>query len=200
MASAVEQRLVDAAAWLFYRRGIAATGVDAIATKSGVSKPTLYARFGNKTALVTEVLTAAHLQRRSSLGEHLDARAGLPALQRLLSVFDWVGAQQHGDWARGCQFVNASVELVRPQDAAARDVVARHKQWFRCVLGDLAAQAGAAEPAAVASQLHLLIEGANARMLTEADLGAIEVASQVARWLLVAACRPNGADAGRDGS
>jgi len=44
----------------------------------------------------------------------------------VLSVFDWVAAQQRSDWARGCPFVNASVELVASDDAEAREMIQRH--------------------------------------------------------------------------
>ena len=187
-----EQRLVDAAAELFYRRGIAATGVDAVAAKSGVSKPTLYARFGTKAALVAAVLADHHQRRRESLTDHLADRGDLSPAERLLSVFDWIAAHQRGDWGRGCPFVNASVELVRPEDAPARQVIAAHKRWFRSVLAELAAQAGASEPARLASGLHVLIEGANARMLAEADTSAIATARDVAELLVARAHRPAG--------
>lgn len=184
MSSSAEQRLLDAAAGLFYRQGIAASGVDAVAAESGVSKPTLYARFGTKAGLVAAVLGRHHEQRRASLEAYLHARSRLPARERLLSVFDWVAGQHDGDWRRGCPFVNASVELCRPGDTPARAVVQRHKRWFRGVLAGLADQAGAVDPEAVASQLHLLIEGANARMLAEDDRTAIESARRAAATLL----------------
>lgn len=190
--SAVEERLVDAAAGLFYRRGIAATGVDAVATESGVSKPTLYARFGTKDALVVAVLNDRHRRRRASLEEHLRVRAALSPVERMLSVFEWVATQQRDDGARGCPFVNASVELGRPQDGPAREVVGRHKRWFRGILADLAAEAGAAEPVILASQVHLLIEGANARILAEADLTAVDDARRAARLLVEVACPDTG--------
>ena len=98
--SVVEQRLTGAAARLFYRQGIAATGVDAVAAESGVSKPTLYARFGTKDALVVAVLRDRHRQRRAALEEHLRARADLPPVDRMLSVFGWVLDQQRGEGAR----------------------------------------------------------------------------------------------------
>lgn len=186
--SVVEERLVQAAAGLFYRRGIAATGVDTVAAESGVSKPTLYARFGTKDALVVAVLNDRHRRRRASLEEYLHVRAGLPPVERMLSVFEWVATQQRGDGARGCPFVNASVELGRPQDGPAREVVGRHKRWFRGILTDLAGVAGAAEPATLASQVHLLIEGANARILAEADPTAVDDARRAARLLLEATC------------
>lgn len=169
---------------LFYDRGITASGVDTIAAQSGVSKPTLYAHFATKAGLVTAALERLHHQRRASLEAHLREHSGLPPTERLLSVFEWVAAQQRTDWGRGCPFVNASVELVNSGDAGARDVIHRHKRWFRTVLADLAAQAGAPDPAAMAAALHLLVEGANATMLAEGDRDAVTRARQAATTLL----------------
>ncbi|MDQ4084268.1 MAG: TetR/AcrR family transcriptional regulator, partial [Actinomycetota bacterium] len=46
------QRILDVASELFYWRGIHAVGVDTIAAESGVTKRTLYDRFGSKDGLV----------------------------------------------------------------------------------------------------------------------------------------------------
>ena len=50
------QRLVAAAAELFYRHGIRAVGVDAIAEAAGTNKMTLYRHFDSKDELVAEYL------------------------------------------------------------------------------------------------------------------------------------------------
>lgn len=189
MASAVDKELIDAATRLFYERGVAATGVDTVAAVSGVSKPTLYAHFGTKAALVAAVLEEQHRQRRASLEVHLAARARQSPTERLLSVFDWIASHQSGDWKRGCPFVNASVELVGVANDPAREAIGRHKQWFRGVLACLAEEAGADDPVALASQLHLLIEGANARMLAEGDSTAIVDARRVGELLVSRAVR-----------
>jgi AcrR family transcriptional regulator len=194
MASVAREKLLATASRLFYARGITASGVDAIVAESGVSKPTLYAHFRTKNDLITAVLEERHGRRRASLEAYLAERSELSARDRLLSVFDWIAGHQRGVWARGCPFVNASVELVRAEDAAARDVVCVHKRWFRDVLADLAAQAGARDAVAVAAALHLLIEGANARMLAEGDPTAIVDARRAGETLLVAAI-PAGAKA-----
>lgn len=183
-ATSTNEKLILAATRLFYERGITASGVDTIVAMSGVSKPSLYAHFGTKHQLVAAVLDGQHQQRRASLDAHLQARSALSAPKRLLSIFDWVAAQQGSEWARGCPFVNASVELVGTEDDAAKDVIRRHKRWFRGVLAALAKEAGVVGAATLASQLHLLIEGANARMLAERDLAAIADAKRAAEVLL----------------
>ena len=50
------QRILNAAAELFYREGINATGVERLAAESSVSKRTLYQHFPSKTAVVEEYL------------------------------------------------------------------------------------------------------------------------------------------------
>jgi AcrR family transcriptional regulator len=189
MSSPASVKLIATAGRLFYERGIAATGVDTIVAEAGVSKPTLYTHFRTKHRLIAAALQRLHQERRTSLEAHLEQRSMLPPLERLLSVFDWVAAQQRSDWARGCPFVNASVELVAGDDAEAREVIQRHKRWFRRSLADLAAEAGARAPSEIASQLHLLIEGTNARMLAEADLAAIHAAKRAAEALVRHACQ-----------
>ncbi len=108
MALATRDKLLVTATRLFYERGISASGVDAIAAESRVSKPTLCAHFRAKGELVAAVLERQHLERQASLEAYLREVSGLPARERLLSVFDWIRDQQRGEWARGCPFVNAS--------------------------------------------------------------------------------------------
>ncbi|MDQ2726845.1 MAG: TetR/AcrR family transcriptional regulator [Actinomycetota bacterium] len=124
-----------------------------IVAESGVSKPTLYAHFSTKGGLVTAVLERQHQHRRASLDAHLQVHSMLSPAERLLSLFDWIEGQQRGEWGRGCPFANASVELVKPDDGAAQDVIRQHKRWFRNQLAELAAEAGAVDPARLASQL-----------------------------------------------
>src|ERR1700686_119098 len=50
------QRILAAAGDLFYRHGIRAVGVDAIAAAAGTNKMTLYRHFASKDALVAEYL------------------------------------------------------------------------------------------------------------------------------------------------
>lgn len=189
LSLSASDKLVLSATRLFYARGITASGVDTIVAEAGVSKPTLYAHFRTKQHLIAAVLERQHQQRRASLEAHLQDRQALSAPKRLLSIFDWIAAHQRGEWARGCPFVNASVELTGAEDVAAHNVIRRHKRWFRGVLTALSKEAGVASPAALSSQLHLLIEGANARMLAETDHAAIADAKRAAGVLIADAQR-----------
>src|SRR5687767_8120371 len=110
------ERLLDAAAQLFYRRGIRAVGVDLIAEEAGTTKKTLYDCFGSKDALV-----ALYLRRRAMRWqEFLRSRLGGPetdAADRVRRVFDAL-EEWHESGARGCAFVNAYAEVGGANDPA----------------------------------------------------------------------------------
>lgn len=54
-ASVTRARILDAARHLFYRDGYAATTLKAVAAEAGVAVQTIYAVFGNKPAILTEL-------------------------------------------------------------------------------------------------------------------------------------------------
>ncbi|GAA5130873.1 TetR/AcrR family transcriptional regulator [Pseudonocardia adelaidensis] len=169
------ERLLDAAADLFYRRGIRAVGVDLIADVAGTTKKTLYDRFGSKDALV-----ALYLRRRAQLwqafvGDHVERVP--PGPGRALAVFDaleeWLVDQD-----RGCAFVNANAEIGgtgHPGEAVIRADKAAMRALFTGLVGgdeDLGAQ------------LHLLYEGANVAVTAGGQADGIEQARRAATRLL----------------
>jgi AcrR family transcriptional regulator len=176
------ERLLQTATEVFYAEGIRATGVDTLAARAGVSKPTLYAQFGSKEGLVAAVLDRRRETRQEQLAAMLDA---MPATgeDRLLAVFDWL-AEGHGSSGfRGCPFTNAAVELPDPAHPA-RAVISAYKNWLRDTLARLAAEAGL-------SDLLLLIDGANARVVVADDRSAMRRARSAAARL-IAFARPPG--------
>lgn len=184
-ATAARERLLDAAATLFYGEGITATGVDRIVAEAGLSKPTLYAHFSSKAALVSAVLAERHRQQRASLQAHL-TESDPTSVGRLLGVFDWLGAWHATEGARGCVFLNAAAEVTDQTDSAWT-VIVHHKRWLRDQLVALSTEAGLANPADVGEELLLLVEGANARMLVEGDLEAAARAHRAAEAVVGAA-------------
>jgi AcrR family transcriptional regulator len=169
------ERLLDAAAELFYRRGIRAVGVDLIAEVAGTTKKTLYDRFGSKDALV-----ALYLRRRAQRWQafvHGYVGRAAPGPDRALAVFDalsdWLAEQD-----RGCAFVNANAEIGgtgHPGEA----VVRAEKAAMRALFTELAD--GDEE---VGAQLHLLYEGANVAVTAGGQADAIEYARRAAERLL----------------
>jgi len=176
------ERLLELATEVFYAEGIRTTGVDALAARAGVSKPTLYAQFGSKQGLVAAVLDRRRARRQEELRTFLLRRGGSP-LERLLAVFDWL-AQGHGrEGFRGCPFTNAAVELPDPADPA-RKVICGYKRWLRQVFTDLAGEAGLDRPADVGYAMLLLVDGANARVVVDGDRAAMRRARTVAARLV----------------
>src|SRR5579862_8222889 len=83
------QRILTAAGELFYRHGIRATGVEAIAEAAGTNKMTLYRHFPSKDELVAEYLRQeagktdcywAELDRRLPGDPRAQIRAWLEAM------------------------------------------------------------------------------------------------------------------------
>jgi AcrR family transcriptional regulator len=152
------ERILAAAAELFYRHGIRAIGVDAIAEAAGTNKMTLYRHFPSKDQLVAEYLREtgtvadsgwAALEKRFPGDPLGQLRAWLRGAAEMVADCD----------QRGCPLANAAVELPE-RDHPARPVIEAHKTGLLARLADLARAAGLKDPEMLADELHLLLEGA----------------------------------------
>jgi AcrR family transcriptional regulator len=152
------QRILDAAAELFYLEGINATGVERLAAKSSVSKRTLYQHFPSKTAVVEEYLRSIEQDVADSVLPGADAVEQTPR-ERLLAVFEAPTAR--GGPLRGCPFHNAAVEAAGGMPGI-QEIVHANKHAFIGRLTELAKQAGAADPQLLGNELGVLYEGAAA--------------------------------------
>jgi AcrR family transcriptional regulator len=186
-APGMRERILDAAERLFYAHGIQSVGVDAVVAEAGISKRTLYKHFGSR-----EQLVAAYLERRGARQPEAAAPGG--ELMEILDVFRRFERWFARDDFRGCPFSNAIAELggdaQHPALAVARDIKHRNTAWFELRLRAL----GAAHPAALATQLSILVEGAVALAVQrKADGSAPQVARAAglaARALLMQAGVP----------
>lgn len=157
-ASAKRELLLDAAWRLFYRDGFHAVGIDTVLAEASVAKMTLYNHFASKEELIVAVLERRAEQFESSLAAAVEA-AGRSPMKRLMAVFDW-----HAEWLQspefnGCAFIKAVAEY--PQgDAKPHLVAAAHKGRIYQLLESLLKELAVRQPAAIARQLELLIEGA----------------------------------------
>jgi AcrR family transcriptional regulator len=157
------QRILDAATLLFYREGINATGVERLANESSVSKRTLYQHFPSKAAVVEAYLRSVEPRVAGPLHRAADA-AGQAPRERLLALFEVSRAPvAHAPEAplRGCPFHNAAVEAAGTMPEV-QSIVHATKLRFIAGVTELAKQAGAADPPALANQLAVLYEGAGA--------------------------------------
>lgn len=75
-AVATRARIVAAARELFTSRGFAATTVDMIAKQAKVAKPTVFATFGSKAAIVGEMLAGLQIEAdREGWGRRIEAES-----------------------------------------------------------------------------------------------------------------------------
>src|SRR5262245_64735340 len=146
------QRILSAAAELFYRHGIRAVGVEAIAEAAGTNKMTLYRHFASKDELVAEYLREC-AQLADASWERLrqahpgDARAQLPAWLAEMA------AHVANNDERGCPLANAAVAA--PEKAhPARRVIEDFKRAERARLIDLGRAAGLAGPDVLGDELR----------------------------------------------
>jgi len=87
------ERLLQAAAELFYDEGISATGIDAIIQRAGVAKQSLYNNFASKAELVATYLEHRHAEWLDLYEKRLAKAAG--PLDGILAVFDAYRALLH---------------------------------------------------------------------------------------------------------
>jgi len=182
------RRVLDAAARLFYERGIHAVGVDLIAAEAGVTKKTIYDRFGSKEQIVVEYLAERDERWRAFLAGRLEAAPPDPA-GRILAVFAASREWMRENGPRGCSMVNAHAEITDPAHRAY-PVIAGQKAWMLALFTGLAREAGPPEAERTGEALMLLHEGA----LVAHGLGTfpdpIGAAAEQARMTLESARRP----------
>ncbi len=154
------ERILAVARELFYRRGIHAVGVDAIAETAGTNKMTLYRHFASKDELVAACLREVAGEIDAEWDAIAAAHPGDPSGQLLAwlqHISEWI-AREAG---RGCALANAAIELP-DQDHPARQVVREHKSAVRQRLAQLCRAAGLKDPEALADEAFLLCEGVRA--------------------------------------
>ena len=180
------EKLLGAASELFYREGIGAVGVDTVSERAGVSKRTLYNRFGGKDALVAEYLRRRDERWRAHLRDATEALEGPEG--KLLAIFEAYIEWLVGDDFRGCAFANAVAEIPDP-DHPARVVARNHKEGVREYLAAAAGDAGFDEPEALAERLLILLEGATAMAAMRSNAEPLDVARSLALELMDARSR-----------
>jgi AcrR family transcriptional regulator len=143
---------------LFYRHGIRAIGVEAIAEAAGTNKMTLYRHFASKDELVAECLREVARQGGQRWKRYEEAHPGDPLAQVrawLAEMADNVADTNN----RGCALANAAVEL--PDEThPARRVIEEYKVEQRSRLARLCRSSGLKDPELLADELYLLLEGA----------------------------------------
>jgi AcrR family transcriptional regulator len=177
-------RVVDVAGSLFYSRGVQGVGMDEIRSAAGVSLKRLYQLYAAKDQLVGAVLRRCGERWRARLVKYADAQPA--GDQRVLAVFDWLHLWFGEPDFRGCAFVNIFGELSSTHPEVAT-ITRAHKAMFGLYMTELVTATG--RPAALATQVALLAEGA---ITTAAISGSADAAlhARAAAKALLAAVPP----------
>jgi AcrR family transcriptional regulator len=152
-------RLFTAAINLFYKNGIRAVSVDAIAAEAGTTKVTFYRVFESKDDLIVQVLQEQSKRFWEWWDGIVAEHPGEPRkqIEELIARFQ---TEIIGDEAcRGCAVANAAVEIVE-EDHPARAVIKNHKLEISRRSRELCRQMGARQPDVLGDALSLLYSGA----------------------------------------
>lgn len=178
-------RIIETASRLFAEHGIRAIGVDRVIAEAEVAKATLYSHFACKDLLIAEYLRRSDDTWRAMLRSAALA-AGSDPRDQLVGAFDALPLAYDEHGFRRCPFLNAAAES--EMGSAPRLTAVEHKRAVRSWLQGLAVVAGATDPAELARQLSLLIDGVLAADHMEQSGEAAKAAKAAARALVTVGC------------
>jgi AcrR family transcriptional regulator len=180
-AAETREHVLGVAHDLFYWHGIRAVGIDRLAAEAGTAPTTLYRIFADKDDLV-----AAYIERAHTLAETwftaAVANAGPDPRDQIDAAFAALEEQLAPDRFRGCAAMMALAEFP-DSDLPTHKLAIASKTWIRTQFVTLTGRIEGVSGSALADQLTLIWEGANA---SAAALGPTGPAAQ-ARTLASAA-------------
>jgi AcrR family transcriptional regulator len=187
LVTEADRRIAELAGRLFHECGITATGVETLSKAAGISKRTLYERFGSKDGLIAAAYEALDTPVFEHITRPAEAAAESPEgqIDGLFAHLETVAASPD---FRGCPFANAASELADP-DHPAREIIRRHKERVRRWVLERARAAGAADPALLSRQLVIVFDGAQMQSLMQGSAKPAREARALARTLVERAVR-----------
>lgn len=184
------QKILDAAATLFYNDGITATGINTVTAKADVAKMSLYNNFSSKSELVDAYITARHQEWLDLYQKRLEKTK--TAKEAIWAVFD--AYQDHAEFAyekgfRGCGLLNAAAEF--PANSSGRNAVRQHKEQVEAIVAEHLNRLlkDSQRVSYIASQLSFLLEGSMARAGLEGSSRQLQLARQMAEDILDRECQ-----------
>ena len=179
MASDTRQRLIDTATKRFYRDGFRNVGLDQILSDVAISKTAFYKHFDCKEDLMLAVLEHQSRWLQDTFRQMMRERGGESPAGQLRALMQVVEQIIESDDYQGCIFVNVSMEFPLPHEPAHL-AAARSKSGIEEIVCAVAAEAGAADPLALAQELCLIMEGAYVTRHVSANRQTIAIARRLA--------------------
>ena len=178
----VPTRILDAAARCFYRDGIWATGVDALAAEANVSKRTLYNHFGSKDGVIAAYLRQREDYWQSKL-DSLWVETGDDPVERVVAHVRAYARPVQPEKFRGSAFINAAAELA-DEDSEALSVIQHSLDRMKQGIASILRKARYRRSQALARRVLYLLEGAVVVGGARRDAAALDDAEAMIRDLL----------------
>jgi AcrR family transcriptional regulator len=175
---------MEAAFQRLYRDGFRHVAIDQILGDVGISKTAFYKHFECKEDLLLAALEN-HRHRMVEDFRQVISRSDDSPADQLRALFDAVENITESDWFRGCVFVNVAIEFPLPHEPA-HQLAADSKAAIERVVRELADRAGAANPAALAQELCLIMEGAYVTKHVTGNKATIAIARRLAERAIAA--------------
>ena len=153
---------LGAALRVFWAKGYEGASLSDLTDEMGITRPSLYAAFGNKEALFRQALDLYERDKLTYIGDAIKAPTARDVAERLL--MGSVDAATTGD-CKGCMGVIASVACQSVEPSIRDDVNARAESSRRAIIARMqqAIDAGefrvAAEAEAIARYLLAIMQG-----------------------------------------
>jgi len=184
MAVRTRQKLINAAKRRFYHDGFRNVGLDAILADVGISKAAFYKIFESKDDLMIAVLDDVAQFLQKQFRQMVRDFGGRSAAGQLKGVLEVVRQVMETEDFHGCIFVNAAMEFPSPNDPVHK-AAHQHKRDLEDFFYELAERAAAADPAALAKELGMVIEGAYVTRALNRDSAAIETARRLVEQIFL---------------
>ena len=126
-------RLMASAETLFQENGFHATGIDAILSRAGVAKMTLYRNFASKDDLITAVLRLKSRKIMAWLEGEIERRAKAGNEQEIEALFDAYGDWFETETFKGCLFTKAALEFTDPRHPAHKAAATHTRKLFSLI-------------------------------------------------------------------
>ena len=185
------QNLIDTAIALFGEHGFHGTGIDRIAQEAGVSKKTMYHHFRSKEELIVAALRHHDGLFRNHFMKSVGQAGGQP-YERLLAIFDVAHAWFSQNNFYGCMFINAIGEY-SDRDPSITGACKEFKRQMVAFIEELAEQVDVDNPAELASELSILLEGSIVTAQVSGAPNVAETARRAAKILVDDALAANAA-------
>lgn len=167
-----EERALDCAMKVFWEKGYEGSSLDELTRAMGISRPSLYAVFGNKESLFHKALVRYNAMRACLFEEALAQPRSRDVVERYLTLF--VDAQTEPENPRGCLEINGALacsDEARP----IRDDLAAHRfdqEVKLCARFRRAVDEGDLPPGANPGALARYVTAVSQGMAVQAGAGA----------------------------